>query len=380
MSAQLEQLDSSTALAPAARAAIALDSAQHRKDLAELVLKSAGILAVSNADGREQAHRAGMVLKSARVTIQKRSKEAREDATAFSKAVIAEEKTLVDLIAPEEERILALRDKWDEKVEAERQAKIEAERQRVAGIQDRIEAIREHGTDVALICTTAAESAQMIALLEKIDVTLEIFQEFFETAEKTKADTLAGMRTVLQRREAQEAAAAQLKADQEAEAARIQAEREELARLHAEQEARLAEERREQEAKLAAERAEADRIRKLEDEARAFKLQREREAMERQNEAMRLERTRIAQEQAMLDESRRVAAEAEAERVRLQAAADQALEDARKPAPVVPVVQTAAVSRPSDDEIIQVVAKHFGVAVDQAYGWLIELSHELEYH
>jgi hypothetical protein len=384
MSAQLEQLDSSTALAPAARAALALDSAKHRTELAELVKKSAGIVAVSNADGREEAHRAGMVLKTARVTIQKRGKEAREDATKFSAAVIAEEKALVGLIAPEEERVLALRDVWDAQVEAERQAKIAAERERIEALQRRVALLRNIPATMA--GKSAAEISNEIGFLvgSTPGASFEEFEEQAKAARLEVLDQLAKMETEQRGVEhAQEMArqeAARQQQEQAEEAARLKAEREELARLRAEQAERLEAEQRQQREAMAAERAEADRIRKLEDEARAFKLQQEREAMERQNEAMRLERTRIAQEQAMLDESRRVAAEAEAERMRLQAAADQALEDARKPAPVVPVAQTVAVSRPSDDEIIQVVAKHFGVAVDQAYGWLIELSHELEYH
>ncbi|MDB5760184.1 MAG: hypothetical protein JWM30_3473 [Burkholderia sp.] len=88
---------------------------------------------------------------------------------------------------------------------------------------------------------------------------------------------------------------------------------------------------------------------------------------------MRLGRARLAQEQAALDESKRVAAEAEAERARQQAAADQAAEEARKPAPVV-------FSRPSDDEIIQVVAKHFGVADDVAYNWLMDMDPDLVFN
>lgn len=311
MSAQLEQIDSSTALAPAQRAAIALDSAKHRKELAELVKKSAGIVAVSNADGRDEAHRAGMVLKTARVHIQKRGKEAREDATAFSRAVIAEEKTLVDLIAPEEERVLALRDKWDAQVEAERQAKIAAERKRVEEHQGRIAEIRQLLT---IAVDGSADCIQtLINRLHPWVVTVDVFEEFAEQASVAKDETLnrlTGMHAKAVEREAEEA---RIKAEQEAESARLRAEREELARQRAEQEARLAEERRQQEVQLAAERAEAERIRKLEDEARAARQQAEREELERQNEAMRLERARLANEQAALVEAKRVAAKEKAE-------------------------------------------------------------------
>ncbi len=384
MSAQLEQLDSSTALAPAARAALALDSAKHRTELAELVKKSAGIVSVLNGDARDEAHRAGMVLKTARVTIQKRGKEAREDATAFSKAVINEEAALVDLNIPEERRVLALRDAWDSKIEAERQAKISAERERVEALQRRVALLRN--IPATMTGKSAAEISNEIGFLAG-STPGESFEEFEEQAKAARLEVLSQLakmeteqRGVEHAQEMARQEAARQQQEQAEEAARLKAEREELARLRAEQAERLEAEQRQQREAMAAERAEADRIRKLEDEARAFKLQQEREAMERQNEAMRLERARLAQEQAMLDESRRVAAEAEAERVRLQAAAEQALEDARKPAPVAPVSQTAAVSRPSDDEIIQVVANHFGVAADVAYDWLIEMDVDLVFH
>jgi hypothetical protein len=373
VSAQLEHIESSTALAPAMRAAIALDSARHRKELADLVKKSAGIVAVLNGDARDEAHRAGMVLKNARVNIQRRGKEAREDATAFGKAVIAEEKTLVDLILPEEARVLRLRDEWDAQVEAERQAKVAAERARVDRLQYRIAEIR---TLPALMTGKSAEEigCEIYRLATNIPgASFEEFEEQAKAARLEALDKLAKMETeqrgVEIRQESARQEAERQRLDQEAEAARLKAEREELARLRAEQQAQLA-----------AERAEAERIRKLEDEARAFKLQQEREELERQNAAMRLERAKLAEQQAAIDASRRAAEEAEAERVRLQAAADQALEDARKPAPVNPNEPAAIIARPADEDIVQVIADHFGVPVDQAYGWLIELSHELEYH
>lgn len=347
MSAQLEQLESTTALLPAQRAAIALDSARHRKELADLVKKSANIVAVTNADGREEAHRAGMVLKSARVTIQKRGKEAREDATAFSKAVIAEEKALVDLISPEEERVLSLRDAWDAKVEAERQARIAAERQRVESLQARVAEIRN--LPLTMTGKSSSEISQTIGILvgNTPGASFEEFEEQAKAARLEALDRLAKMETEQRDVEfAQEMARQEAERQRQAQAeesARLQAEREELARLRAEQEARLAEERLQQEAALAAERAEAERIRKLEDEARAFKLQQEREELERQNEAMRLERARLAQEQAALDKARRDAAEAEAEaeRTRQQAAAAQSVEE--------PIEQPLAVTTEPDD-------------------------------
>ena len=90
------------ALALPERAAVALSTAAHEIKLRELVKSSADIVAVIDAPGREQAHRIGMNLKGARVAIEKVGKTAREDATAFSKAIIAEEKRLIAISEPED--------------------------------------------------------------------------------------------------------------------------------------------------------------------------------------------------------------------------------------------------------------------------------------
>lgn len=374
MNAQLEQMESTTALAPAQRAAIALDSAKHRKELADLVRKSADIVAVLNADAREQAHRAGMVLKNTRVAIQKRGKEAREDATAFSKAVIAEEKALIDMISPEEERVLALRDEWDAKVEAERQAKIEAERKRVEAIQARIAEIR--GIPVVAAGKSSEAISRLIASLVD-DVPDASFQEFEETAKAVRLevlDKLAKMETEQRGIEIEQEVARQeaerRRIAQEEEAARLKAEREELARLRAEQEARAAEERR----RLQAEQEEAAAKARAEQEAAQAALQAERGRM---NAELAAERERIAKEQAALEAERRAAetAKREAEeRERLSA-----LEAALQPQAAAKDEKPAAVAVPSDEEIIQVVADHFGVPVSIAYGWLLEMSKEIEY-
>ena len=98
-----------TELTVQARAAVALGSSKAEAELVELASKSKAIIAITNNDGRTECHTAAMVAKDARVNIEKAGKAAREDATAFSKAVIAEEKRLVDLIAPEEKRLIELR-------------------------------------------------------------------------------------------------------------------------------------------------------------------------------------------------------------------------------------------------------------------------------
>ena len=61
--------------------------------------------APTNRAGRDQCHAAAMAALKARTAVVNAAKSARADATAFSRAVIAEEARLVALIEPEEIRL-----------------------------------------------------------------------------------------------------------------------------------------------------------------------------------------------------------------------------------------------------------------------------------
>jgi hypothetical protein len=125
-----------TALTVVERAALAVRSTPELKqELATLAEGSKHITAITNSDGRAQVHAALMALKNRRIDIEKIGKDARDDATKFSKAVIAEEDSLIALIQPEEDRLQAIRDEWDDRIEAERLAKVKAEQERVAAIR-----------------------------------------------------------------------------------------------------------------------------------------------------------------------------------------------------------------------------------------------------
>jgi len=296
------------ALTVTARAALALSSEQTRKDLQELVAKSANIKEVKNTAGREECHGAAMALVRARTTITKTGKAAREDAAAFQKAVIAEEKSLIAITEGEETRLLALRDAWDaaraaEKAEAER-----IERVRVEQIHLRIADIREAG-NLALQCRT---SAAVLVLFDKMTAqVLEGFDEFTEEAENTRAATLARIGEIHVMKFDEEQERARVKAEQEAEAARLAAERAENARIAAELE------RQRQEA------AERERIAAQERAAQEAKAQAAREAAEAADKARRdAEEKRLADERAELARQR---AEFQAEQDR-RAAEAKALE------------------------------------------------------
>lgn len=215
-------------LPPAERALVVLKSTETEKQLRELVARTSPISAPVDAAGREEVHRAAMDHKNARVAIEKTGKAAREDATAYSKAVIKEEQRLVAIIAEEETRLFDLRDTYDAKVRQEKEEAERKERERVAAIREKIEQIAalhlQSGDD------SAAELAATIADLQAFEVTFEDFAEFQDEAKAVVSTALAALMGLHARAEAREAAAA---AQREAEA-KLAAERAEFERQKAE--------------------------------------------------------------------------------------------------------------------------------------------------
>lgn len=269
------------------RAAMALKSTEQESALRALVLSSADIVAVTNKDGREQAHRIGITLKNARVTIEKVSKAAREDATAFSKAVIAEEKRLVDIVAGEETRVFGLRDGYDA-IEAKRVADA------IAAERARTDLIKEHIEDLRRIPLALAGKSAALIQIELDDTRAIVIAEdrFGEQPYREQAEAVRG------------ASVAQLEAmlaeavEREAEAARLLAEREAEDKRRADEAAELARQRAEQQ-RVAAEQAAAQKA--LDDAAAA------------QRDALRIEAEQAAAARKAEDDERaRIAAEAAA--------------------------------------------------------------------
>ena len=97
-------------------------------------------------------------------------KEARDDATKVSKAIIAEQNRLVAIIEPEEQRLQALRDAWDTEQEKIKEAAAAAERYRVEQIIGRIEAIKGF-VRMAMDCRTSAAVQRLQEGLAKVDLT-----------------------------------------------------------------------------------------------------------------------------------------------------------------------------------------------------------------
>lgn len=274
-------MSTTTELTLPQRAAVALGAAEHEKQLILLVEESKTITEIKNADARTQCHAAYMKLKNARVAIAAVSKTAREDATAFSKAVISEERRLIAITEAEEGRLQLIRDQWDADREAERQAKIKAEQERVAAIQARIEHIRSLPTfEVGKSAVAIQDTIDGLASNELAEAD---YQEFLTRAGEVRAAALVQLQGILN-------AAVQA----EAEAARLKAEREELARLRAESEAR----RLEAEAKAAAEHAAAQAELQAARDKHNAEVAAQRAELERQQQE-------VARQQAVLEAAQR---------------------------------------------------------------------------
>lgn len=367
-----------TALTVVERAAVALGSEKLHGDLVALAKKSADITEIKNAAGRDQCHAAMMALANTRTSITKTGKAARDDANAFSKAVIAEEKRLIDLIEPEEVRLRTLRDGWDEAREAEKRAKAEAEAQRIKDHQYNIARIREW-----VAVASGRKSEEVAEIIQDVTGTPAdaSFEEFQGQAQLAKDETLNKLREMHAAAVAREEEAARLKAEQEAEAARLSAEREELARLRAEaakREEEAAAARAVEEKRLADERA-----------AQEADLRAQREAQERELDAERerqaAEAARIAEERAELERQQREREEAEERAAKAAADAKAAAERAEIERQQVELrEQQEALEReradvnhaeflragPGVDAIVSAVAEHFDVMEADALRWL----------
>jgi len=290
----------STALTIPARAAIALQSTAAEAHLRELLAGTVGITAVTNRAGREECHKAAMAITKARTAIVSAGKTARDDANAFSKAVIAEERRLIGIVETEEARLKGLRDAWDAEQARIREEAENKEKARIDEILARIQAIRDYPAMASPY--SAARAQELFAELLEIDIDGS-YGEYSKRATEVLQASLASVASIVDAKIAAEAEAARIKA--EAESARLAAEAAaaahaaELAELRKQQEA--AEEQRRIEA--AAAKAEQDRIAEV--------ARKEREAERAEQERIQAERDRIAAEELRIE--REAAAKARAE-------------------------------------------------------------------
>lgn len=274
--------------------------------IADLKANYAGVVFdVTTSKGMKDAATARAAIRSVRVEVEKVRKDCKAPVLALGREIDAR----AAAITPE---LLAIEEPIDQQIKAEearreqeKQRKAEAERKRVADLQDRI--LELQGCQMLTPTMGAASIAEHISDLVRIPVDAS-FQEFQPQAETTKAKGLERLRAI-------HAAAVAHEAEQE----RLRVEREELARQRAEQEQANIEARRriaiqEAEAKRQREAAEAEALAKRQaeeaerqrqiDESMA-KLRAERAQREREN-AERAERQRLEDEQRATEHSRQL--------------------------------------------------------------------------
>ncbi len=197
-----------TAMTVVQRAATALESSSIEKQLTDLAESTKDIVVVTNKDGREQCHRAYMVAREKRVSVEKLGKAARDDANNFSKAVVAEESRLVALIEPEELRLKTLRDAWDTKEAEEKAAKKATEEARVATIKAKIQRFE------ALVMGAALKqfSADVKQILAEVDSTEidDSFEEFVGEAREARGAAKQTLIAIITAKETAEKIAAEV--------------------------------------------------------------------------------------------------------------------------------------------------------------------------
>ena len=392
----------STALSLPERASVALGSPAHEVKLRELVKTSAAIVTVTNKAGREECHTAYMTLKNTRVNINHTVEDVTEDAKAFTKAVKTEATRLLQIMLAEEDRLQKLRDDWDAAEEASKAAKIAAELERVAAIQKAVQSLR----DMPLLAV-GKSSVEISALIGGLAgaVPGEAFAEFLDDAKLARHEALDKLAKaeVVQRgieveAEAQRQEAARIAAELEdarlAELERIEAARIENERVSAEQarvaaaqaaEAqRLADIAKAQEAAAAAAQKAADARAQAERDEQAKAAAAQQAAIDAQLATMAEQKAALEAQQAaadlrdaealaeqqrnathpealMMDAEFNVARDAaratEAERVRLQAMAEQHVSDERQPTSDLGALTESIIEDVvSDEEIIRIVA------------------------
>ena len=212
-----ETITDIAALPPADRAMIVLNTTKTEADLKAMVEEAQAITEVADKTARELAHRTGMKLKNARTTITKTGKEARDDATAFCKAVIDEEKRLIAITQAEETRVLALRDAFDKRIEDEKAAKAARE----ADIKGKIAGIRALAQELALAEVSSQDIAAEREALAAFVPTEEVFGEFIDDCKAALTEADAALAELFEKVSTREQAAAAVAAEQ----AKLEAER-----------------------------------------------------------------------------------------------------------------------------------------------------------
>lgn len=193
------------------------DVAQVRNNLGTLVLDLSTQAKVDEA--KSLRHR---LIGQPRADVRKVSKALKSKLTAVSKAVGAMEEAAVAAYDKAEELITPQIDKRQAELDAEREERLRVERERVAGLQAKLDALQLWADRCQEPGMTADRIKAGMNALSQIELTRDEWQEFYDRAILRRVDVLATMQAEFERKLVAEAEARRLE-EQRAEAARTQA-------------------------------------------------------------------------------------------------------------------------------------------------------------
>jgi len=280
--------------------------------LEKLREKYAVVPDVESKEGYETVRLGLAEIRTLRTSVEKRRKELKADAISYGKRVDGEAGRITGILQAIEEPMRIAKSNFDEAKEAEKQAKIQAEQERVAGIKAKITAIRTIPLDYADATSEEIEKASA-QLIKDFSMEHEGFDEYAEEATVAKGEVLQTLSILMSKSIAREKEDERLKKEQ----AKLDAERLKLER-----------ERKAQEEKQRHAEAEAAALRKIEQD----KLDADRAEFDKQREAARRAEAILEANKAKeAVEKERVAAEKLAEKERIkQEKSDKKLQEKKK--------------------------------------------------
>lgn len=355
---------------------------------------------LTTTKGDKDARRARAEIVSIRTSADKAYAE-------WNKPILAEQRLAREKVAYIKDEIEKLERPIDEQIkadearrEAERQAKAAAEVARVKVIRDRIAVIA--GLPTAVLDMSSQEIADVISDLKAAPLTEERFAEFLQEAtdlvgqmleklealrqsaasrEERELAIVAAQRQLEEERRAQEAAAAAERDRLAAEAAAI-----EEARRRQEEASRTAQILAEEQARRIAEKAArdaADAAAQLKAQQDAFAAEREEaeRVLREDQERVRAEREAIRKEREEQEAAARAAATPSPaqEAVAARQGDVEAVKSEEAPAATPAERETVALQlsyRPTDRELVRVIADFFSEGEITALGWLKSINYE----
>jgi hypothetical protein len=247
MNAAVKEVATSTELAVVQNAIVNIDKVG--EGIAELTKLYKGVVfAVDTKEGMKAAIAARAACREPRLAVERIRESAKKPILELGRKLDGEAKRIKDSLAALEDPIDAQIKAHEQKLEDERQAKIQREQQRVADIQGRIADMRT-AVNGALRAKTSADIVRILADVQGVVIDPELFAEFKDTATLAKSESVAEIERIRDEFIARE---------QEAE--RLRKERAELDKQRAEQAERERTERERRDAEAARVRVITERI------------------------------------------------------------------------------------------------------------------------